>query len=362
VARAPIAPPPLQAKPAVQAAAPPRIPAPAVAQRHAPPMRTPQALQTAQPVAARPVPATARPQPPLPPPVPRATVAPHVQAKQVQAKMAAPRIAAPPQPRRPHAPPPPCAQPRVPGAPAGRQESPRPGVVQRAIELKASVGATYRKALTAVRNSLDRAPRTRRLFNLAQADAFDLVFRSDIPWYSNRLGTTSQWVNYGTQAKQHLNSAIVAASRANRELNDPITIEVDVVKPVLDFWNRNAGNMASTLAHELAIHAARFVPLIEDVQDDPRVARHINEWVENGIFSLPNRDHHDALRIGNTEDEYRREYRAIVQDVMTYFREDEDESNAHAVHKAYFADLWEHTPGVTSSVMGFWGVTLGDDV
>lgn len=263
-------------------------------------------------------------------------------------------------------------QPSLPARPAvadANRDRPRtsslPGrkdAIQREIIFKTQ-DRTFRNAWQAILNSLDGVTDVQRLIDLARLDTIDLVLRSDIAWYKVGLhGTTTQFIDYDTRSQTKLNKAIVNASERHEPLQDKITVEVNAVLPILDFWNRSTGTLAATLAHELSIHAARLVPVIEDLRQNDGWTD-VNKWVfEDHAFDTKTHPHHDALKIGNTEQKQRAEYRRLVQNLMEYWRDRGDESNARAVHKDYFADLWEHTPGVTSSLLSFWGVTLSDDV
>jgi hypothetical protein len=238
-----------------------------------------------------------------------------------------------------------------------------PGAIQRnIIRNNVANGDKYTAALAAIEQCLGRTPNTSQVFTLAARDEIDLVFISAIPWHAVAVyGYTTPYVGYGTGNRRRLEDAINVSQRTGVPLGK-ITIEINAVMPRLQFWNRTKGNIASTLAHELTIHAGRFVPAINRIlaNGGQILPGDIRRWQAAGIFSAE--AHHAVLAIGEMRDQ-RIEYRALVQDLIRFWRTDgtRDETAATDLNSAYFSDLWEHTPGVMPSIFGLFGVTLSDD-
>ena len=194
----------------------------------------------------------------------------------------------------------------------------------------------------------------------------DLVIRNDIPWYKHGLeGLTSVKVRYGTDNETFIKDEILRKNTmVDTRITDKLTIVVQVGLPIMAFWNRNQGRLASTLLHELTIHAARNVALIDRLRFDNRADELLGADVWNNIrsvFSI-NDSHHEALKVGNTEDDFRKQYRGLTNSLIDYYRHHGDESNAMALHKAYWDDLWEHSPGVFPLLAQLFGITLSDDI
>jgi hypothetical protein len=165
----------------------------------------------------------------------------------------------------------------------------------------------------------------------------DLVFRSDLRFYE-ATGETRPMAFYTRDGRR---ARIEDLWAQGVELKDErITIELQVVPPVLSPWNRNAGEAAETVAHEYAIHAERFAKVIRHIRAEGNTgggARTLVEWQREGEFDP---DVHHASMF--EPDQYTERFATLVNLMSERFLAAGMADHARNVENAFMRDVAEH--------------------
>jgi hypothetical protein len=214
-----------------------------------------------------------------------------------------------------------------------------PNVLQRAVDTTAArkENKHFAAAESVILKAIAAA--NGELWQMVNDDSakVDLVFRADLGLMAG-VGEVRPMAFYGQKGKE---ARIEDLMHDGVDLKDErITIEVQVVPPVLTFWDRNAGQAAGTVAHEYAIHAERYTKIIRHIRAEGSVGKaviQLNKWADEGEFEAGT--HHASIF---QEDEYNERYRQLSGLMTKLFVEAGMNDEAAAVQKAFDEDISEH--------------------
>jgi hypothetical protein len=164
----------------------------------------------------------------------------------------------------------------------------------------------------------------------------DLVIRSDLGITESR-GETRPMAFYDQSKKARIEDLMHDGVDLK---NERITIELQVVQPVLAFWDRTPGQAAGIVAHEYAVHAERFAKIIKHIRTEGSVGDavpQLNAWSDRGEFD-PDVHHASIFE----HDEHTDRYVELIKLMEKVFLQAGMKSDAQAVVKAFEEDVSEH--------------------